>query len=238
MTPLARILTATISRIQYVLDTHAQADHLSGMQYFKERYGACTVIGKDITRVQQRFRDLYHLGPDFPVDGRQFDVLIGEGVTLEAGPLRIEALATPGHTPACLTYRIGDALFVGDVLFMPDYGTARCDFPGGSAAALYASIQKLYALPDETRVFTGHDYQPGGRRLKFESSVGEERASNVQLNSYTTQEEYIRFRQERDATLTMPVLILPSLQVNIRAGCLPEPESNGMAYLKIPLNAL
>lgn len=225
-------------KIPYVLDTHAHADHLSGMQYFKERCGARTVIGQDITRVQQRFRDLYNLGPDFPTDGRQFDVLIDEGDVLEAGPLRIKALATPGHTPACLTYHIEDALFVGDVLFMPDYGTARCDFPGGSAATLHDTIQKLYMLPGETRIFTGHDYQPGGRLLRFESTVGEQHATNIQLNAQTTKEAYVKFRQERDASLAVPALILPSLQVNIRAGHLPEPESNGMSYLKIPLNVL
>ena len=225
-------------QIVYTLDTHAHADHLSGMQFFKARYGARTVIGKDITRVQARFRDLYNLGPDFPVDGRQFDVLIGEGDVLEAGPLHIKAVATPGHTPACLTYKIEDALFVGDVLFMPDYGTARCDFPGGSAATLYDSIQRLYTLPGETRVFTGHDYQPGGRPLRCESTIHEQRTTNIQLTAQTPEETYITFREERDAGLAAPALILPSLQVNIRAGHLPEPEENGIAYLRIPLNVL
>ena len=225
-------------RIVYAFDTHAHADHLSGMQFFKARYGARTVIGKDISQVQARFRDLFNLGADFPVDGRQFDVLIGGGDVLEAGPLRIRALATPGHTPACLSYRIGDALFVGDVLFMPDYGTARCDFPGGSAATLYDTIQKLYTLPGETRIFTGHDYQPGGRPLQCESTIAEQRASNIQLNMQTSKEAYVTFREERDAGLAAPELILPSLQVNIRAGRLPEPEENGIAYLKIPLNVL
>jgi glyoxylase-like metal-dependent hydrolase (beta-lactamase superfamily II) len=224
--------------IPYVLDTHAHADHLSGMRYFKERYGAQTVIGRFITTVQARFRDLYNLGPDFPVDGRQFDVLLDDGKELQAGPLLITALHTPGHPPACLTYHIGDALFVGDTLFMPDYGTARCDFPGGSAEILYESLQRLYALPEATRVFTCHDYQPGGRALRYESTVGEERATNVQLNARTSKEEFVARRRARDATLEMPTLILPSLQVNIRAGRLPEPESNGVSYLKLPLNAL
>ncbi len=222
--------------IPYVLDTHAHADHLSGIAYFKERYGTRTVIGHHITQVQSRFRDLYNLGPDFPVDGRQFDVLLRDGNVLEVGPLRVKALHTPGHPPACLTYQISDALFVGDVLFMPDYGTGRCDFPGGSAEVLYESIQRLYALPDETRVFTCHDYQPGGRALRCESTVGEERAVNILLNAQTTTEEFIAFRKARAATLEMPALILPSLQVNIRAGRLPQPESNGIVYLKIPLN--
>ncbi len=224
--------------ISYALDTHAHADHLSGMQYFRARYGARTGIGRRITTVQARFRDLYNLGSDFPVDGRQFDVLLAEGDELHIGALRVKAIHTPGHTPACLTYQIGDALFVGDTLFMPDYGTARCDFPGGSAAVLYESIQRLYTLPDATRVFTCHDYQPGGRPLRYASTVGEERMTNIQLTARTTKEEFLAFRNARDAMLEMPVLILPSLQVNIRAGRLPEPESNGVSYLKLPVNAL
>jgi glyoxylase-like metal-dependent hydrolase (beta-lactamase superfamily II) len=233
---VARYIDAHGLRIPYVLDTHAHADHLSGMTYFKQAYDAQTVIGHHVTQVQSRFRDLYNLGREFPVDGRQFDVLLRDGDVLEVGSFGVKAIHTPGHTPACLTYQIGDALFVGDTLFMPDYGTARCDFPGGSAEALYESIQRLYALPDDTRVFTCHDYQPGGRALRYESTIGEERATNSQLNARTTKEEFVAFRARRDATLDLPVLILPSLQVNIRAGRLPEPESNGIAYLKIPLN--
>ncbi len=224
--------------VPYVLDTHAHADHLTGMPYFRDRYGCRTVIGKAITEVQALFRDVFNLGAAFPVDGSQFDVLLQDGEELEAGPLRIRALHTPGHTPACLTYQIGDALFVGDAIFMPDFGTGRCDFPGGSAEALYDSIQKLYAFPDETRIFTGHDYLPGGRELRFESSVAEQKRSNIQLQGDAAREDYIRFRKERDAGLAVPKLILPSLQVNIRAGLLPEPEDNGTSYLKIPLNRL
>ncbi len=235
---VARYIDQQGLTIPYVLDTHAHADHMSGMQYFKTRYGARTVIGRLITPVQARFRDLYNLGPDFPVDGRQFDVLLDDGGELKAGPLTVNAIHTPGHTPACLTYQLGDALFVGDTIFMPDYGTARCDFPGGSAGVLYESIQRLYALPDATRIFPCHDYQPGGRELRYESTVDEERTTNIQLTSRTTKEEFVAFRQARDATLEMPVLILPSLQVNIRAGRLPEPESNGVSYLKLPLNVL
>jgi glyoxylase-like metal-dependent hydrolase (beta-lactamase superfamily II) len=235
---VARYIDAQGLSIPYVLDTHAHADHLSGMAYFKHAYGAQTVIGQHITQVQGRFRDLYNLGPDFPVDGRQFDILMRDGDTLTVGSLSLKALHTPGHTPACLTYQIGDALFVGDTLFMPDYGTARCDFPGGSAEVLYESIRRLYTLPEDTRVFTCHDYQPGGRALRFESTIGEERATNTQLNARTTKEEFVAFRTKRDAALEMPVLILPSLQVNIRAGRLPEPENNGIAYLKVPLNVL
>ncbi|MGE0821150.1 MAG: MBL fold metallo-hydrolase [Candidatus Binatia bacterium] len=235
---VARYIDSHKLTIPYVLDTHAHADHLSGMQFFKERYGARTVIGAAITLVQAKFRDLYNLGPQFPVDGRQFDVLMQEGDTLSVGALQITALHTPGHTPACLTYQIGDALFVGDTLFQPDYGTARCDFPGGSAATLYDSIQRFYAMPNTTRIFTCHDYQPGGRAVQYESTVGEQKATNIQLSARTTKEEYIAFRAKRDATLEVPVLILPSLQVNIRGGRLPEPEANGVSYLKLPLNLL
>lgn len=235
---VATFLDAHGLEAPYVLDTHAHADHLTGMPFFQARYGSRTVIGKHISEVQARFRDIFNLGPDFPVDGSQFDVLLEDGDVLEAGPLRIEAIHTPGHTPACLAYRIGDALFVGDALFMPDYGTGRCDFPGGSGAALYDSIQRLYALPEATRVFTGHDYQPGGRELRYESTIGEQKRSNVQLDGSTTKEAYIAFREERDAGLAVPKLILPALQVNVRAGRLPEPEANGVAYLKIPLNRL
>jgi glyoxylase-like metal-dependent hydrolase (beta-lactamase superfamily II) len=173
---------------------------------------------------------------DCSTDGSQFDVLMKGGDRLSAGPLGIEAIHTPGHTPACLTYRIGDALFVGDVIFMPDYGTARCDFPGGSASDLYDSIQRIYAFPDETRIFTCHDYLPGGRELRFECTVGEQKRENVQLNAETGRDDFVAFRETRDAKLSMPRLILPSLQVNIRAGRLPEPEPNGTSYLKIPLN--
>jgi glyoxylase-like metal-dependent hydrolase (beta-lactamase superfamily II) len=222
--------------VPYVLDTHAHADHFTGLPYFKERYGCKTVIGKSITIVQAAFRDVFNLGDAFPTDGSQFDVLLEGGEILEAGPLQIQAIHTPGHTPACLTYRIGDALFVGDAMFMPDSGTGRCDFPGGSGEALYDSIQKLYALPDNTRLFTCHDYAPGGRELRFQSTIGEEKSANIQLTGKTTREEYIAFRTERDAGLSMPKLILPSLQVNIRAGHLPEPEENGTSYLKIPIN--
>jgi glyoxylase-like metal-dependent hydrolase (beta-lactamase superfamily II) len=235
---VARYIDAQRLAIPYVLDTHAHADHLSGMAYFKEKYGSLTVIGSHITQVQSRFRDLYNLGQDFPIDGRQFDILLRDEDVLKVGALNVRALHTPGHTPACLTYQMGDALFVGDTVFMPDYGTARCDFPGGSAEVLYESIQRLYALPDDTRIFTCHDYQPGGRALRYQSTVGEERAANIQLSARTTKEEFVAFRMKRDATLDMPVLILPSLQVNIRAGRLPEPESNGIAYLKLPLNVL
>lgn len=224
--------------IPYVIDTHAHADHMSALPFFKERYGAKTVTGAQVGEIQATFRDFYHLGPDFPVDGSQFDVLIDEGERLGFGSLEVAALHTPGHAPAHMSWKVRDAVFLGDTLFMPDYGSARCDFPGGSAAVLYDSIQRLYAMPGQTRLFVCHDYRPGGRPLAFETTVAEQKRSNVQLDERTTRDEYVAFREKRDADLTAPTLILPSIQVNIRAGELPEPESNGAAYLKIPLDRL
>ncbi|MEW6270902.1 MAG: MBL fold metallo-hydrolase [Thermodesulfobacteriota bacterium] len=225
-------------RVAYAIDTHAHADHLSGLAFFRKRWGARTVTGAGVGVVQAAFRDVYNLGPSFPVDGRQFDVLLDEGDELEVGALRVRAMHTPGHTPAHMSWQVGDALFVGDTLFMPDYGTARCDFPGGDAGVLYDSIQRIYALADETRLFMGHDYRPGGRELRFATTVGEQKAANVHLDARTSRDEFIELRRRRDAELEMPALILPSLQVNIRAGELPEPESNGVSYLKIPLDLL
>jgi len=235
---VAAFIDAASLRIPYVLDTHAHADHITALPYFKARYGAKTVIGSLIGRVQETIQDLFNLDDPLAREGRPFDVLLADGERLDAGAFEIEAIHTPGHTPACLSYRIEDALFVGDALFQPDYGTARCDFPGGSAAELYASVSKLYdTLPPETRVFTCHDYQPGGRPLRFESTLGEQRESNVQLNRLTLPEAFIAFRKERDATLDMPALILPSIQMNVRAGEAPPPESNGVSYLKLPLDS-
>ena len=235
---VARFLEREDIRVPYVLDTHAHADHLSAMPYFKERFGAKSVIGADIVKVQCVFRDFFNLADDLPTDGRQFDVLLQGGDKLDVGPFEVEALHTPGHTPACLSYRIEDALFVGDTLFQPDYGTARCDFPGGSADELYTSITRLFqTLSDDTRLFTCHDYQPGGRVVEFESTLSEQRQSNVQLTASTRREDFIAFREARDATLSMPELILPAIQVNIRAGELPGPEANGLSYLKLPVNA-
>ena len=223
-------------RLRYVLETHAHADHLSGSQYLKRKYGARVVIGEDIRVVQETFKNLFDLPDAFPTDGSQFDRLVREGETLEAGTVPVEVIATPGHTPACLTYKIGDALFTGDALFMDDYGTGRCDFPKGSAEALYDSIQKLYALPDETRVFVGHDYQPGGREVRWETTIGASKANNPQLRGDTTREEFVKFRTERDATLAPPKLIFQSVQVNVDAGHLPSPHRNGVRYLRLPLN--
>jgi glyoxylase-like metal-dependent hydrolase (beta-lactamase superfamily II) len=222
--------------ILYVIDTHAHADHMTAMPFFKKRFGARTVTGSRMGDVQRLFREIYNLGSDFPVDGRQFDLLLDEGQYLEVGSFRVRAMHTPGHTPAHMSWQIEDALFVGDTLFMPDYGTARCDFPGGSAEALYDSIQRIYSLPGSTRLFMCHDYQPGGRELRFVTTVAEQKRSNIQLSERTTKTDYVAFRKSRDAQLDMPTLILPSIQINIRAGEFPEPETNGTAYLKIPLN--
>jgi glyoxylase-like metal-dependent hydrolase (beta-lactamase superfamily II) len=234
---VTRFLETERIQVPYVLETHAHADHLSAMPIFKARFGAKTVIGSGIGNVQKVFRDIFNLGDAFPTDGRQFDVLVDDDERLDVGPFEVRAIHTPGHTPGCMSYLAGNALFVGDALFQPDYGTARCDFPGGSASDLYDSIQRLYAtLPDDTRIFTCHDYQPDGRALEFESTLAEQRSSNVQLSEQTRREEFVAFRKERDATLAMPALIIPAVQVNIRAGELPEPEDNGIAYLKLPVN--
>jgi len=233
---VAKYLVARNLEIPFVIDTHAHADHLTAMPYFKKRFGARTITGSRVGEVQKTFRDIYNLGADFPVDGRQFDLLLDEGQELDAGAFRIRAMHTPGHTPAHMSWQIEDAVFVGDTLFMPDYGTARCDFPGGSADQLFDSIQRIYALPESTRLFMCHDYQPGGRDLRFVTTVAEQKRSNIQLNERTAREEYLKFRKTRDAQLDMPALILPAVQINIRAGAFPEAEANGTAYLKIPLN--
>jgi len=224
-------------KIHFIMETHAHADHLTGSQELKRRFPeAKVVIGNGITKVQQTFKSLFNLSPEFPVDGRQYDQLIADNEVIEAGSLKIKALYTPGHTEACSSYLIGDAVFTGDALFMPDYGVARCDFPKGSAHSLFKSItERLYTLPDDTRVFVNHDYQPGGRELKFQSTIGEEKKNNVQLNEKTTEEEFVKFRTNRDSQLAAPKLLLPSIQVNINAGNIPEPEQNGISYLKIPI---
>lgn len=235
---VAQYIDAQRLVIPYVIDTHAHADHLTALPFFTGRYDARTVTGSRVGEVQRTFRDIYNLGPNFPVDGRQFDVLLDEGEELHVGSFHVKAMHTPGHTPAHMSWQIEDAVFVGDTLFMPDYGTARCDFPGGSAEQLYDSIQRLYRLPASTRLFMCHDYQPGGRPLRFETTVEEQKEANIHVNARRTKAEFVEFRTRRDAELAMPVLILPSIQVNIRAGQLPEPESNGVSYLKIPLNVL
>lgn len=244
----ARISTASADKLlaqiadqglalTYVLETHAHADHLSAAELIRERTGAKIVIGAHITQVQKTFGPLFE-ADDVHADGRAFDHLIDEGQTLPLGELNISVLHTPGHTPACVTYRIGDAAFVGDTLFMPDYGTARADFPGGDAAVLYRSIRKILALPPETRIFVGHDYQPAGRDPEWETTVAAERAGNVHVQDCVSEAEFVAMREARDATLAAPTLILPSLQVNIRAGALPPAEPSGRVFLRLPVNAI
>lgn len=223
--------------VRMILDTHAHADHLSGMDVLREALGAPTAIGEKITAVQAQFAGVYNL-EDLPADGSQWDLLLADGQVSRAGSIEITALATPGHTPACMTYQIGDALFTGDALFMPDYGTGRCDFPGGSASDLYDSITRLYRLPDSTRVLVGHDYQPNNRELAFETTIGASKESNVRLRASTSRSDFIANREARDRALSPPRLLFQSLVVNINAGRLPEPESNGRRYLKMPLDAL
>ncbi|MBK4735041.1 MBL fold metallo-hydrolase [Noviherbaspirillum pedocola] len=230
------------AKVQWLLETHVHADHLSAAPYLKERLGGQVAIGSHIRTVQQAFGELFNAGPGFARDGSQFDRLFEDGEEFSIGSLRARAMHTPGHTPACMTYVITDgddtAAFVGDTLFMPDYGTARCDFPGGDARTLYRSINRVLSLPPDTRLYMCHDYQPNGRALRFISTVAEEREQNIHVRDGISEEEFVAMRTKRDATLEMPVLILPSVQVNMRAGHLPEPEANGRRYLKIPLNAL
>jgi glyoxylase-like metal-dependent hydrolase (beta-lactamase superfamily II) len=224
-------------RLRNVLETHAHADHLTGAQYLKRRFNVAVVIGARITEVQQTFKLLFDLPADFATDGTQFDRLLRDGQGMDAGTLHIQAIGTPGHTPACITYKIGDALFTGDALFIEDYGTGRCDFPRGSAADLYESVHdKLYREPDASRVFVGHDYQPGGRELRCETTIGVEKQRNIQLRADTTREQFVQFRTARDRTLSAPRLLFPSVQVNIAAGRLPDAHSNGVRYLQIPIN--
>ena len=225
--------------LKWILETHAHADHLSAGAWLRSVVaGARIGIGEGICSVQQTFRSVFNLGEGFAVDGSQFDHLFQDGERLDVGGLQVDVIATPGHTSDSVSYRIGDALFVGDSLFMPDAGTARCDFPGGSAATLYASIRRLYQLPDTTRVFVCHDYGPGGRAVASQTSIGAEKSSNIHLTAHTSEADFVALREARDATLSMPALILPSVQVNIRAGQLPEPEPNGVRYLKLPLDSL
>ena len=224
-------------QLRWILETHAHADHLSAGRWLKARQPqAALAIGRGIREVQQTFKSVFNLGDGFATDGSQFDQLFTDGEHFALGELDAEVLATPGHTNDSVSYLIGDALFVGDTLFMPDGGSARCDFPGGSATRLYQSIQRLYALPDQTRVFVCHDYGPNGREFRCQTSIGEQKAANIHLHNGIGQDEFVRIREARDATLDMPTLILPSIQVNIRAGELPEPEANGVRYLKLPLD--
>lgn len=225
--------------VQWILETHAHADHLSSGHWLKSHLPRATLaIGEGIRTVQKTFRPIFNLGEHFPVDGSQFDHLFADGDAFRIGDLDARVIAVPGHTSDSNAYLIGDALFSGDSLFMPDGGTARCDFPGGSAATLYRSIQRLFRLPDETRVFVCHDYGPGGREVACETSIGEQKRANIHVRDGIGEAEYVRLREARDATLAMPALIIPSVQTNLRAGALPPAEDNGTRYLKIPLDTL
>ena len=224
--------------VAWILDTHPHADHLSAMHYLKEQTGAATAIGAEVVRMQNLWRDLYNLPSGFRTDGSQWDHLLRDGDTIPMGSLTARVILSPGHTLASVTYLIGDAVFVHDTLFMPDSGTARADFPGGDPKALWDSIQTILALAEDTRIFTGHDYQPHGRAPLWESTVGEQRRTNIHLTEAATAEDFVELRSSHDRTLPMPKLILHALQVNIAAGRLPAPEANGRRYLRIPLGAL
>ena len=224
--------------VQWILETHAHADHLSAAAWLRQQVGGKVAIGEKITEVQRIFAGVFDLEDGFARDGSQFDHLFAAGERFSVGELHAEALYVPGHTPADIAYRIGDAVFVGDTLFMPDVGSARCDFPGGDAATLYRSAKALLALPDDTRLFMCHDYPPAGRAPRWETTVAEQRRANIHLNEAVSEAEFVALREARDRTLPMPKLILPSVQVNIRAGELPPKSANGVAYLKIPLNLM
>ena len=224
--------------VEWILETHVHADHLSAAPYLQKRLGGKIGIGAHITEVQNIFGNLFNAEPEFHRNGSQFNQLFADGDTFAIGGLTVTAMHTPGHTPACMTYHIGDSLFVGDTLFMPDFGTARCDFPGGNARALYQSIQRLFTLPPETRIFMCHDYMPNGREMRYETTVGEQKKFNIHLHDGISEDEFVTMRSAKDKTLGMPALMLPSVQVNMRAGELPPPEDNGIRYLKIPLDAV
>jgi glyoxylase-like metal-dependent hydrolase (beta-lactamase superfamily II) len=225
-------------QLQWIIETHVHADHLSAAPYLKEKLGGQLGIGAHITTVQNVFGKVFNAGSDFQRDGSQFDRLFNDGDTYQIGSLTATAIHTPGHTPACMTHVIGDAAFVGDTIFMPDGGTARADFPGGDARVLYQSIKKVLSLPADTRLFMCHDYQPNGREVEYETTVAAERNENIHVHDGITEDEFVAMREARDATLDKPVLILPSLQVNMRAGHFPPSDDNGMVYLKVPINAL
>lgn len=223
--------------VDYILETHVHADHLTSAPYLQALLGGDIAIGSHITTVQETFAVVYNEAEDFPRNGSQFDLMLTDQESFTLGDITCHAFHVPGHTPACMAYLLGDALFVGDTLFMPDGGTARCDFPGGDAATLYRSIKRLMALPEQTRVFVCHDYQPDGRGLAFETTIGEQRAHNIHVNDSIPEAEFVTMREARDATLGMPSLILPSLQVNMRAGHLPPADDTGRLFFRVPLNA-
>ena len=236
---IAGFVTEQGLKVEWILESHVHADHLSAAPYLQERLGGKIGIGANITVVQDTFGKVFNEGTRFQRDGSQFDALFRDGDSFHIGQMRGDVLSTPGHTPACMTYVIGDAAFVGDTLFMPDFGTARCDFPGGSSDTLYHSIQKILALPDETRIFVGHDYKaPGRDDYAWETTVGEQKNLNIHVGAGREIDEFVKMRDARDATLSMPRLILPALQVNMRAGHMPEPDAKGNVFLKIPVNGI
>jgi glyoxylase-like metal-dependent hydrolase (beta-lactamase superfamily II) len=222
--------------LQWQIETHVHADHLSAAPYIQEKLGGKIGIGAQITVVQDTFGKVFNAGTEFARDGSQFDQLFEDGDQYKVGNMTCYAIHTPGHTPACMVHIMGDAAFVGDTLFMPDGGSARADFPGGDARTLYKSIQRVLSLPDEVRLFMCHDYMPGGREVEYETTVADEKANNIHVHTGVSEDEFVQMREARDATLGMPRLILPSLQVNMRAGHFPEPDDNGTVYLKLPLN--
>lgn len=233
---IVRFLREQELEVEWILETHAHADHVAAGAYLKSRVGGTTGIGAGIRHVQEHFRTVFNLERGFQTDGSQFDHLFEDGERFTVGGIPARAIPTPGHTPDHLTYLIGDAAFVGDTLFMPDGGTARCDFPGGDAATLYESIQRVFSLPDATRLFVLHDYAPGGREHRNETTVGDEKRDNIHVGGGRSKEEFIRMRQARDRTLGLPALIIPSVQLNVRGGDFPPPEVNGIRYVKVPLN--
>lgn len=225
-------------QVEWILETHAHADHLTAAPYLKQHLGGKTAIGDHISGVQKVFKGIFNMESNFKQNGSQFDHLFADGETITMGGLTGHTMFVPGHTPACVAYQFGDAVFVGDTMFMPDVGTARCDFPGGDAKTLYASTRKILSLPAETRLFMCHDYPPNGRPVCFETTVAEQKANNIHVHDGISEAQFVEMRTKRDATLEMPVLILPAVQINIRAGELPPKEDNGISYAKIPLNAL
>jgi glyoxylase-like metal-dependent hydrolase (beta-lactamase superfamily II) len=231
-------LTEQRLTLDWILETHAHADHLSAAQILQQRSGGKIAIGSEIKKVQGAFKKLFNLEPEFALDGSQFDVLFAEDQVFSVGELQLKALFVPGHTPADVAYQVEDAVFIGDTLFMPDVGTARCDFPGGDARTLYRSIRKLLALPPQTRLFMCHDYPPNQRAPLWQTTVAEQRCSNIHVHDGISEDDFVAMRNRRDAGLEMPVLLLPAIQINIRAGKFPAPETNGTRYLKIPLNTL
>ena len=225
-------------QVQWILETHAHADHVTAAPYLKSKLGGKVAIGDHISVVQDVFKGIFNLENSFATDGSQFDHLLKDGEEIHFGNLIFKAMFVPGHTPACMAYQVGDAIFVGDTMFMPDVGTARCDFPGGDAHVLYQSMRKILSFPLDTRLFMCHDYPPNGRPVQFETTVADERKSNIHMHDGISEEQFIEMRSKRDATLEMPVLILPAIQINIRAGDMPPKESNGVSYLKIPVNGV